>query len=75
MSATNSPQGIRSVLDLRTSIGPAAQEGLCKPPQRPDCVAGHVGLELRNVIANYPFESSRGFPDPSRISAMETTRV
>jgi hypothetical protein len=25
-------------------------------------VAGHVGLELRNVGANYPFESSRGFP-------------
>jgi hypothetical protein len=32
-----------------------------QPPQRPDCVAGHVGLELRNVVANYPFESSRGF--------------
>ena len=27
-----------------------------------DCVAGHVRLELRNVVANYPFESSRGFP-------------
>ena len=26
------------------------------------CLAGHVGLELRNVVANYPFESSRGFP-------------
>jgi hypothetical protein len=26
--------------------------------QRPDCVAGHVGLELRNVAANYPFEKS-----------------
>jgi len=25
-------------------------------------VAGHLGLELRNVVANYPFESSRGFP-------------
>jgi hypothetical protein len=23
---------------------------------RPDCVAGHVRLELRNVGANYPFE-------------------
>jgi hypothetical protein len=21
-----------------------------------DCVAGHVGLELGNVVANYPFE-------------------
>src|SRR5262249_28194629 len=29
---------------------------------RLDCLAGHVGLELRNVVANYPFESSRGFP-------------
>jgi hypothetical protein len=31
-------------------------------PQRPDCLAGVGGLELRNVVANYPFESSRGFP-------------
>ena len=29
---------------------------------RPDCVAGHVRFELRNVVANYPFESARGFP-------------
>src|SRR6185295_16335128 len=42
-----------------------------------DCVARHVRFELRNVVANYPFESSRGFPgsepncgqgDPSRLS-------
>jgi hypothetical protein len=25
-------------------------------------MAGHVRLELRNVVANYPFESSRIFP-------------
>jgi len=31
-------------------------------PQRADCVAGHVGLELRNVGKNYPFERSRRFP-------------
>src|SRR5207244_105585 len=31
-------------------------------PKRPDCLAGHVRFELRNVVANYPFESSRGFP-------------
>src|SRR6476660_2438064 len=31
-------------------------------PKRPDCVAGHVRFELGNVVANYPFESSRGFP-------------
>ena len=30
--------------------------------QRSDCLAGHAGLELRNVVANYPFESSRRFP-------------
>src|SRR5215471_15459596 len=32
------------------------------PPPPVDWLAGHVGLELRNVVANYPFESSRGFP-------------
>ena len=25
-------------------------------------MAGHVRLELRNVVSNYPFERSRGFP-------------
>jgi hypothetical protein len=29
--------------------------------RRPDCVAGHVGLELRNVDANYPLERSHRF--------------
>jgi hypothetical protein len=28
-------------------------------------VAGHVRLELRNVVAKYPFESSHRFPDPA----------
>jgi len=28
---------------------------------RPDCVAGHVGLELRNVDANYPLGRSHRF--------------
>ena len=40
-----------------------------------DCVAGVVGLELRNVVANYPFERSRRFPESSRILALETIRV
>jgi hypothetical protein len=31
-------------------------------PQRPNCLAGHVRLELRNVVANYPFERSHRFP-------------
>src|SRR5262249_2344655 len=30
-------------------------------PQRPDCVAGVRGFELRNVVANYPFERSHRF--------------
>src|SRR5215472_9092624 len=30
-------------------------------PQRRDCLAGHVRFELRNVVANYPFEKSRRF--------------
>jgi hypothetical protein len=44
-------------------------------PQRPDCMAGHVRFELRNVVANYPFEKSRRFAGIGRIPAMETTRV
>src|SRR5262249_52470992 len=31
-------------------------------PTETDCVAGHVRLELRNVVANYPFERSHRFP-------------
>jgi hypothetical protein len=44
------------------------EELLAKPvngvnaPQRPDCVAGHVRLELRNVATKYPFERSHRFP-------------
>jgi hypothetical protein len=34
---------------------------LARCAQRPHCLAGHVGLELRNVVANYPFESSHRF--------------
>src|SRR4029077_12092012 len=46
---------------------------------RPDCVAGHVRLELRNVDTNYPFERSHrfagiqpnsGFGDYSRLSGL-----
>src|SRR5262245_38933163 len=29
---------------------------------RLDCLAEVVGFELRNVVANYPFERSRRFP-------------
>jgi hypothetical protein len=34
----------------------------------PDCVAGHVGLELRNVTAKYAFERSYRFLVIHRIS-------
>src|SRR5438552_11958613 len=30
--------------------------------RRLDCLAGHVRLELRNVVAKYPFERSLRFP-------------
>ena len=33
-----------------------------------DCVAGHVGLELRYVVTKYPFESHAGFPRIQPIS-------
>jgi hypothetical protein len=44
------------------------------------CLAGHVRLELRNVVANYPFESSHRFPGnpaefwPQRLFAFELRR-
>src|SRR5262249_51642029 len=34
-----------------------------------DCVAGHVGLELRNVVANIPLKARADSQDPSRILA------
>jgi hypothetical protein len=43
--------------------------------RRPDCVAGHVRLELRNVAANDPFESPTDLQESSRILATETIRV
>jgi hypothetical protein len=42
---------------------------------RPHCVAEVVGLELRNVGANYPFERSDKFPGSDRIPATEIIRV
>src|SRR5215510_12081287 len=37
-------------------------------PQRGNCLAGHVGLELRNVTAKYAFERSYRFLVIHRIS-------
>src|SRR5262249_16271735 len=52
---------------------------------RLDCLAGHVGLELRNVDVNYPFERSHrfagiqrnsGFGDYARLSCgVEVTQT
>jgi len=44
-------------------------------PQRPDCVVGHVGLELRNVVTNYPVESSIDFPAIKPNSGRRDLRV
>jgi hypothetical protein len=59
----------RSVSPLCPTCRPLKRTALlAKPvnginaPQRPDCVAGHVRLELRNVVAKYPYEKSRRFP-------------
>ncbi len=52
-----------------------AREWPVRGSQRPDCVAGHVGLELRNVVANYPFESLTDLQESSRILATESIRV
>src|SRR6516225_11362890 len=60
----------------RTALLAKPMNGI-NAPQRPDCVAGYVGLELGNVDANYPFERSHrfagiqpdsGFGDYSRLS-------
>jgi hypothetical protein len=41
--------------------------GFCLAPLGSfDCVAGHIGLELRNVVANYRFEKPHRFPESSR---------
>jgi hypothetical protein len=32
-----------------------------RPTERPDCLPGHVRLELKNDGANYPFERSYRF--------------
>jgi hypothetical protein len=64
----------RSLADFanRPRSHPHAHETI---PQRLDCVAGHEGLELGNVVANYPFEKPDRFPGISRIPATETVRV
>jgi hypothetical protein len=59
-------------LGVRSADGPSGTE---RSPKRPDCLPGHVGLELRNAAANYPFERAQDFRGSSRILATETIRV
>jgi hypothetical protein len=40
-----------------------------------DWLVGHVRFELRNVVANYPFERSHRFAESRRIPATEIIRV
>jgi hypothetical protein len=44
-------------------------------PTETDCVAGLRRLELRNVVAKYPFERSDRFPRIQPDLASETIRV
>jgi hypothetical protein len=73
-SARNRYQGLGSarpgVADPFSSlVGEIRQSGMSHvflqtghSPQRPDWLAGVVGLELRNVVIKYPFENSHSFP-------------
>ncbi len=66
---SDQPFGEAVPRDRPAAHGPARMlQGLTSSPQRPDCVAGHVRLELRNVGAKYPFESSHRFPRIQPIS-------
>ena len=47
-------------LDLRSGIG--VEQHRLRRDHRVQCPTVHVRLELRNVVANYPFERSHRFP-------------
>jgi hypothetical protein len=47
---------------LERNARPAVYPHLETTTQRPDWLAGHARLELRNVVARYPFERAHGFP-------------
>jgi hypothetical protein len=54
--------GLLGVLDARDPGDRRYDQAGAIERPRPDCVAEHVRLELRNVAANYPFERSQIFP-------------
>jgi hypothetical protein len=65
-----------SFCQLQTRTAPRPHpNGLHMVAVETDCMAGHVRLELRNVVANDPFERSHRFAESSRILATETMRV
>jgi hypothetical protein len=66
----------RDQADLQKSGSAQMSASVFHPSSgRPDCVAGRVGLELRNVVANYPFESLTDLQESSRILATESTAL
>jgi hypothetical protein len=57
------PQSLKNqwLANRETVFRPVIEVGKSAPDQT-DCVAGQVGLELRNVVANHPIVSSFRFP-------------
>ena len=53
---------IRIAPKKATSFGGPILRSSAPRARRPHCLAGHVRFELRNVVANYPFERSHRFP-------------
>jgi hypothetical protein len=59
---------------LQPPLDGAAESPCVAHLRETDCVAGHVRFELRNVVANYPFERSHRFAGIQPIWATETIR-
>ena len=62
-------------LHSRVNFRPSMTRGPIQYELDADWLAEVVGLELRNVVAKYPFERSLRLPGSSRILATETIRV
>src|SRR5258708_6842242 len=56
------PRVASSVGQVAWGLAPCMTIARAAHLRETDCVAGHVRLELRNVIAKYPFERSHRFP-------------
>ena len=53
-------QSVMRCINVKTTSRHSVHDH-CAHLRETDCVAGHIGLELRNVVANYPFEKSHRF--------------